>query len=62
MKKMIGLALAASAFATHAIAGATYQVTYSVDVPEVGSTGAVAALAAVTAVGVMAWERRRRNK
>ena len=62
MKKIVGLALAASALAGQALAGATYTVGYSIDVPEVGSTGAVAALAAVSAVGVMAWERRRRNK
>ena len=58
MKKIMGLAALASVSATQLLAGGSYTV----DVPEVGTTGSIAALAAVTAVGVMAWERRRKNK
>ena len=45
-----------------ALTGAAFAGTTSVQVPEVGVTGSVVALATVAAAGVMLWERKRNRR
>ncbi len=58
MTKIAGMTAVFSVWAGQLLAG----TSYSIEVPEVGTTGSVAALAVIGAVGALVWERRRNRR
>ena len=63
LKEKIMIYRTIAALGATCVATATFASQGPVAViPEVGTTGGVVAVAAVAAVGVLAWERKRRNK